>query len=98
MYSVAINKEHKKLHLVGYIYDFHAFPCCTPCTCNRCTSMRIIQKLKIQIGWKEKGNHCCEVVDHPTHGPDLAPRDFHVFLHLKKLLAGQKFHEDIGEK
>jgi hypothetical protein len=31
---------------------------------------------------------------HPPHRPDLAPSDFHLFLHLKKHLAGQKFHED----
>jgi histone-lysine N-methyltransferase SETMAR len=33
-----------------------------------------------------------EVLDHPTHSPDLAPSDFHLFLHLKKHLYGQKFH------
>jgi hypothetical protein len=32
--------------------------------------------------------------DHPAHSPDLDPSDFHLFLHLKKHLAGQKFHED----
>jgi hypothetical protein len=32
--------------------------------------------------------------DHPAHSPDLAPSDFHLFLHLKKYLTGQKFHED----
>jgi histone-lysine N-methyltransferase SETMAR len=32
--------------------------------------------------------------DHPAHSPDLAPSDFHLFLHLKKHLAGQKFYED----
>jgi histone-lysine N-methyltransferase SETMAR len=35
-----------------------------------------------------------EVLDHRAHSPDLAPSDFHLFLHLKKHLAGQKFHED----
>jgi histone-lysine N-methyltransferase SETMAR len=35
-----------------------------------------------------------EVLDHPALSPDLAPIDFHLFLHLKKHLAGQKFHED----
>jgi histone-lysine N-methyltransferase SETMAR len=29
-----------------------------------------------------------------AHSPDLAPSDFHLFLHLKKHLAGHKFHED----
>ena len=27
----------------------------------------------------------------PTHSPDLAPRDFHLFLHLKKFLGGKRF-------
>jgi hypothetical protein len=31
--------------------------------------------------------------DHPAHRPDLALSDLHLFLHLKKHLAGQKFHE-----
>jgi len=35
-----------------------------------------------------------KVSDHPAHSPDLAPRNFHFFLHLKKHLASQKFHED----
>jgi len=35
-----------------------------------------------------------KVLDHPTHGPDLAPSHFHLFLHLKKHLASQKFHKD----
>jgi hypothetical protein len=28
-----------------------------------------------------------------AHSPDLASSDFHLFLHLEKHLAGQKFHE-----
>jgi hypothetical protein len=35
-----------------------------------------------------------KVLDHTTHGPDLAPSHFHLFLHLKKHLASQKFHKD----
>jgi hypothetical protein len=35
-----------------------------------------------------------KVLDHPAHSSDLAPSDFHLFLRLKKHLAGQKFHED----
>jgi len=35
-----------------------------------------------------------KTLDHPTHSPDRTPRDFHLLLHLKKHLAGQKFHED----
>jgi hypothetical protein len=32
-----------------------------------------------------------EQFDHP---PDLAPTDFHVFLHLKTFLGGWRFHDD----
>ena len=35
-----------------------------------------------------------EVLEHLTHSPHLTPSDFHLFLHLKKHLASQKFHED----
>jgi hypothetical protein len=35
-----------------------------------------------------------EVLDHPTHSPDLTPTNVHLFLHLKKYLASQKVHED----
>jgi hypothetical protein len=35
-----------------------------------------------------------EVLDHPAHSPDLASGNFHLFLHLKNHLAGQKLHED----
>ncbi|GFU97887.1 mariner Mos1 transposase [Trichonephila clavipes] len=29
-----------------------------------------------------------DVLDHPPYSPDLAPSDFHLFLHLKSFLAG----------
>jgi histone-lysine N-methyltransferase SETMAR len=35
-----------------------------------------------------------EQFDHPPYSPDLAPSDFHVFLHLKIFLGGQWFHDD----
>ena len=33
---------------------------------------------------------------HPTYSPDLVPSDFHLFLHLKKFLSGQRqrFQDD----
>jgi len=34
------------------------------------------------------------ILDHPPYSPDLAPSDFHLFLHLKKHLAGKKFDDD----
>ena len=30
----------------------------------------------------------------PPYSPDLAPRDFHLFLHLKKFLAGKRFYDN----
>jgi histone-lysine N-methyltransferase SETMAR len=30
----------------------------------------------------------------PPYSPDLAPSDFHLFLHLKKCLADQRFNND----
>ena len=30
----------------------------------------------------------------PRHSPDLAPSDFHLFLHLKKFLGGKRFDDD----
>ena len=33
-------------------------------------------------------------MDHPPYSPDLAPSDFHLFLHLKEHLAGKKFDDD----
>jgi histone-lysine N-methyltransferase SETMAR len=32
--------------------------------------------------------------DHPPYNPDLAPNDFHVFLHLKSFLGVLRFHDD----
>jgi len=56
--------------------------------------MRVIQKINIQNKWERKGNHRCERRNLPTHSPDLAPSNFHLFLHLKKHLTCQKFHEN----
>ncbi|KAJ4452248.1 hypothetical protein ANN_03766 [Periplaneta americana] len=36
-----------------------------------------------------------KLFDHPPYSPDLAPSDFHVFLHLKKFLSsGERFGND----
>jgi hypothetical protein len=35
-----------------------------------------------------------EQFDHPHYSPDVRPSDFHVFLHLKTFLGGQRFHDD----
>ncbi|KAJ4440986.1 hypothetical protein ANN_10835 [Periplaneta americana] len=40
-----------------------------------------------EFGW--------ELFDHPPYSPDLAPSNFHVFLHLKKFLSsGERFGND----
>jgi histone-lysine N-methyltransferase SETMAR len=33
-------------------------------------------------------------LDYPPYSPELAPSDFHFFLHLNKYLAGKKFDDD----
>jgi len=48
--------------------------------------MRVTQQLLQRFNW--------EVLDHPVHKPDLLPSNFHLLLHLKKRLSGQKFQED----
>jgi len=35
-----------------------------------------------------------EQMDHPPYSPDLAPSDYHLFLHLKKFLGGKRFDDD----
>jgi hypothetical protein len=54
----------------------------------------VIQILKIHNKWKGNGNHHCKGGSHSAHSPVLAPSDFHLFLHVKKRLASQTFHED----
>jgi len=39
-----------------------------------------------------------EQMDHPPYSPDLAPSDYHLFLHLKKLLGGKGFDDNDGLK
>ena len=45
-----------------------------------------MQNLITTFGWEQ--------FDHLPYSPDLAPSDFHLFLHLKSFLAGQQFHDD----
>jgi len=35
-----------------------------------------------------------DILDNPPYSPDLTPSDFHLFLHLKKHLAGKKIDDD----
>jgi hypothetical protein len=51
----------------------------------------ITQDLIATFGWEQ--------FDHlPPYNPDLAPSDFHVFLHLKTFPGGQQFHDDYEVK
>jgi histone-lysine N-methyltransferase SETMAR len=45
-----------------------------------------MQDLIATFGWEQ--------FDHPPYSPDLAPSDFHMFLHLKTFLGGRRFHSD----
>jgi histone-lysine N-methyltransferase SETMAR len=45
------------------------------------------QALITSFGWEQMNQP-------PPKSPDLAPSDFHLFLHLKKFLAGQRFNND----
>ena len=35
-----------------------------------------------------------EVLDHPSYSPDLAPSNYHLFLHLKQHLSGNHYNDD----
>ena len=51
---------------------------------------RVIPKLKIHNGCRRRTFTAVKV----AHSPDLSPSDLHFFIHLKKHLVSQKFHED----
>jgi hypothetical protein len=44
------------------------------------------QDLISAFGWEQ--------FDHAPYSQDLAPKNFHVFLHLKTFLDGRRFHDD----
>ena len=52
----------------------------------KCEVRSIIRFLttKVNVQWN----------DHLPYSPELAPSDFHLFLHLKKHLTGKKFDDD----
>ena len=35
-----------------------------------------------------------DVFNHPPYSPDLAPSDYHLFMHMKKWLGSQRFDDD----
>jgi transposase len=39
-----------------------------------------------KMGW--------EILEHPSHSPDLTPSDFHLFGKLKEHLSGKRFASD----
>jgi hypothetical protein len=43
------------------------------------------QDLITTFGWEQ--------FNHPPYSPDLVPRDFHMFLHLKIFLGGWRFYD-----
>jgi len=52
----------------------------------RLHSAALTQDLIISFTWEQ--------MDHPPYSPDLAPSDYHLFLHLKKFLGGKRFDDD----
>lgn len=48
------------------------------------------QDLIASFGWEQ--------LDHPPYSPDLAPSDYHMFLHLKKHLGGLRHNDDDAVK
>ena len=47
---------------------------------------------RVTQGWLEK--YGWEILPHPSHRPDLAPSDYHLFGPLKRELAGKRFDDD----
>lgn len=47
---------------------------------------RATQELLTSFGW--------DVLNHPSHSPDLAPSDYHLFTKLKEYLGGKHFSDD----
>jgi hypothetical protein len=47
------------------------------------------QDLMATFGWEQ--------FDRPPFSPDLAPRDFHAFLHLKTFLGSRLIHDKVKE-
>jgi len=58
--------------------------------CSVCNPTGVIQKLKIQMGGREREITALKVATPSC----IAYVHFHLFLPLKKHLASQKFHED----
>jgi hypothetical protein len=40
----------------------------------------------------------CEILEHSMYSTDLAPSDYHLFLYIKKFLAGQRLRCDQDTK
>jgi len=53
---------------------------------TRAHNVRALQQLLQSLNW--------EVLDNPSYSPVIASSNLHLFVHLKKHVAGQKFHED----
>ncbi|KAJ4448384.1 hypothetical protein ANN_10400 [Periplaneta americana] len=74
--------ETKQRQCIGCIVDLRSGR-----NSNRCCRARRTAAVLTEFGW--------ELFDHPPYSPDLAPSDFHVFLHLKKFLSsGERFGND----
>ncbi|PNF43793.1 hypothetical protein B7P43_G09754 [Cryptotermes secundus] len=71
-----LTPEHKTRRMDGGIVFLHDN--------TRLHTARWTASLLQEFSW--------EVFNHPPYSPDLAPSDFHLFLHLKKFLSGERQH------
>ncbi|GBL95645.1 hypothetical protein AVEN_24846-1 [Araneus ventricosus] len=49
-------------------------------------SARVTHQLIDSFSWEQ--------MNHPPYSPDMAPSDFHLFLHLKRFLSALRFDDD----
>ena len=82
--------EHIVKHWKGLVKQFRRWGMLTSSFCllhynARAHTARATQQLLQRLNWK--------VLDHHAQSQDLPPSNIHLFLHLKKHLASQKFHE-----
>ena len=66
------------------LFEWDVFEMAAPIQSPAKCEVRFV--IRFQFNW--------DILDHPPYSPDLGPSDFHLFIHLKKHLTGQKFDDD----
>jgi histone-lysine N-methyltransferase SETMAR len=80
VFTLGAEDEHKMNKQCGMLI---VVMLCDNACAHTATAM---QDLIATFGWEQ--------FDHHPYSPDLAPSDFHVFLHLKTFLGGCWFHNN----